>query len=75
MKSRQVTRSSTTRRTAVSRRRQKLVALHHQVYLTLRNELIRGHYGGQGGGSPAPEVDDARLALAVRNAIAEHLAG
>ena len=27
------------------------------------------------GGSPAPDVDDARLALAIRNAIAEHLAG
>jgi len=27
------------------------------------------------GGSPAPRVDDARLALAVRNAIAEHIAG
>ena len=29
----------------------------------------------KGGSSPAPVVDDARLALAVRNAIAEHLAG
>lgn len=29
----------------------------------------------KGGMSPAPEVDDARLALAVRNAIAEHIAG
>jgi len=29
----------------------------------------------KGGSSPAPRVDDARLALAVRNAIAEHIAG
>jgi hypothetical protein len=29
----------------------------------------------KGGASPAPAVDDARLALAVRNAIAEHLSG
>lgn len=77
MKSRQVTRSSTTRRTAVSRRRQKLVALHHQVYLTLRNELIRGHYGGQGGGSPAPLPAENELAsqfkvsrVTVRRALA-----
>jgi GntR family transcriptional regulator len=37
------------RRTVAPRRRQKLVALHHQVYLTLRNELIRGHYVGEDG--------------------------
>jgi GntR family transcriptional regulator len=41
------------RRAVAPRRRQKLVALHHQVYLTLRNELIRGHYGGAGGRAAA----------------------
>ncbi len=55
-------RSSATRRTAAPRRRQKLVALHHQVYLTLRNELIRGHYGGANGHTPAPLPAEHELA-------------
>jgi diadenosine tetraphosphate (Ap4A) HIT family hydrolase len=36
---------------------------------------VWGQAQRKGGSSPAPEVDDARLALAIRNAIAEHLAG
>ena len=36
---------------------------------------VWGQAQRKGGGSPAPEVEDARLALAIRNAIAEHLAG
>ena len=70
-------RSSATRRTAAPRRRQKLVALHHQVYLTLRNELIRGHYGGQGGSTPAALPAENELAaqfkvsrVTVRRALA-----
>ncbi|MCC6170704.1 MAG: GntR family transcriptional regulator [Gammaproteobacteria bacterium] len=46
----------------VPHRRHKLVALHHQIYLTLRNELIRGHYGGANGRTPAPLPAEHELA-------------
>ena len=36
---------------------------------------VWGQSQRKGGDSPAPEVDDARLALAIRNAVAEHLSG
>lgn len=61
----------------VPRRRHKLVALHHQIYLTLRNELIRGHYGGANGHTPAPLPAENELAaqfevsrVTVRRALA-----
>ena len=78
MSSASAARTVVERRALAPRRRQKLVALHHQVYLTLRNELVRGHYGGEGGRTPAALPAENELALqfsvsrvTIRRALAE----
>ncbi|MCP5329110.1 MAG: GntR family transcriptional regulator [Steroidobacteraceae bacterium] len=62
---------------SMPRSRHKLVALHHQIYLTLRNELIRGHYRGANGDAPLPLPAENELAaqfavsrVTVRRALA-----
>lgn len=55
----------------------RIVALHHQVYLTLRNELLRSHFATDAGGNVKPLPAESELAaqfgisrMTVRRALA-----
>ncbi len=40
----------------------KITPLYHQIYLTLRNELLAGRYAGADGGQPPPLPSEVELA-------------
>ena len=55
----------------------RVVALHHQVYLTLRNELLRSHYSADASGNVKPLPAESELAeqfgisrMTIRRALA-----